>query len=103
MEIFIKKKVGSGNIKKEICPKCGSNKTGIICHHNNRRKKIPIYVYQCDNCRKRFTVEGKKENYNHKGNLYSRKPELYEKRMHEVTPDMKEDETVKEYFERKYK
>jgi len=47
------------------CKYCNSIKTGVICIHNNRRKKIPIYVYKCDECGKRFTIEGKKEDYNH--------------------------------------
>ena len=55
------------------CPNCGSIRTGCLGIHNNRRKKIPIYLYVCDQCKKRFTIEGKQENYNHKGNLRSRK------------------------------
>lgn len=50
------------------CPKCKSKNTECICIHHNRRKKIPIYLYQCKECRKRFTVAGEKKDYNHSGN-----------------------------------
>ena len=55
------------------CKHCKSTNVVCICHHNNRRKKVPIYVYQCKDCKKRFTVEGDSFHYNHKGNLLQRK------------------------------
>ena len=89
-------------MEKDKCPNCNSTDVIYKCHHNNRRKKIPIDVYYCKQCKKRYKVEGDKSRYNHKGNLYQRKPQLYEEDMHNAYPDMKSDETVGEYWKRKY-
>ena len=91
------------NIMEKIkCVKCDSTRTIILGRHNNRRKKIPIYLFQCENCKKRFIVKGEKEHYNHKGNIFRRKPGLFEKDMHMAYPDMRPDETVEEYWHRKF-
>jgi len=55
------------------CKYCKSNNVAIVCHHNNRRLKVPVYVYKCNQCKKRFTVLGEPLHYNHKGNLSQRK------------------------------
>jgi len=55
------------------CPVCNSKDIVFKCHHNNRKKKIPIDIYYCKQCKDRFNVEGDKSLYNHKGNLRTRK------------------------------
>lgn len=60
-------------MKKIRCPKCNSVDVDYKCHHNNRRKKVPIDVYFCKQCRKRFNIIGDKKYYNHSGNFRTRK------------------------------
>ena len=83
------------------CPHCGSTKIQGKGQHNNRRKKVKIYMYQCIECRKRFNTENK-EHYNHKGNFYARKPWMYDEDLRKVEHDMREDETAAEYWKRKF-
>lgn len=83
------------------CPHCSSTNTHFKGQHNNQRKKVRIYMYQCGDCRKRFNIEDK-EHYNHKGNFYTRKPWLYDEDLRKVEPDMMEDETAVEYWKRKF-
>lgn len=89
-------------MKETRCPNCNSVDVEYKCHHNNRRKKVPIDVYFCKQCKKRFNVELDKEHYNHKGNLYQRRKGLYDIDLRKAEPDMKEDETASEYYKRKY-
>ena len=60
-------------MEKVTCPNCHSKDVEFKCHHNNRRKKIPIDVYFCKQCRKRFNIELDKKFYNHSGNWRTRK------------------------------
>lgn len=59
------------------CPNCNSERVSVICKHHNRRKKIPVEIMLCDNCKKRFTVEGDKKDYDHTGNAHKKNKLCY--------------------------